>query len=173
MSEKNSENVPVAMQTIYEGIVFLTDSFCRQRLNDEYATLCHKLAAALARKRPSPLMRGKLEIWACGIVYAIGAVNFLFDKSQKPHMGSDELCKAFGVGQSSGASKSKQIRDLLGMYQLDPKWCLPSRMDDNPMVWMLEVNGLLVDTRHMPREVQEIAYRKGLIPYIPADRQNR
>ncbi len=35
---------------------------------------------------------------------------------------------------------------------------------------MLEVNGLTVDVRYMPREVQEIAYQKGLIPYIPADR---
>jgi hypothetical protein len=38
------------------------------------------------------------------------------------------------------------------------------------MIWMLHVNGMLVDVRHMPREVQEIAYQKGLIPFIPADR---
>jgi hypothetical protein len=37
-------------------------------------------------------------------------------------------------------------------------------------VWILQVNGLMVDIRHMPREAQEIAYQKGLIPYIPADR---
>jgi hypothetical protein len=40
----------------------------------------------------------------------------------------------------------------------------------NPLVWMAEVNGLLVDVRDMPREVQEIAFHKGMIPYIPADR---
>jgi hypothetical protein len=39
------------------------------------------------------------------------------------------------------------------------------------MVWMAEVNGLLVDVRNMPRDVQEIAYEKGLIPYIPADQE--
>ena len=39
------------------------------------------------------------------------------------------------------------------------------------MVWMLQVNGFMVDVRHAPREVQEIAFKKGLIPYIPADRQ--
>jgi hypothetical protein len=27
--------------------------------------LCRKLVAALARKRPSPLTRGKPEVWAC------------------------------------------------------------------------------------------------------------
>ena len=44
-------------------------------------------------------------------------------------------------------------------------------MDDNPLVWMLNVNGLMMDIRHAPREAQEIAFQKGLIPYIPADRQ--
>jgi hypothetical protein len=61
---------------------------------------------------------------------------------------------------------------MLKMYQLDPNWTLPSRLDDNPMVWMLQVNGFMVDVRHAPREVQEIAFNKGLIPYIPADRQH-
>jgi hypothetical protein len=36
-----------------------------------------------------------------------------------------------------------------------------------------EVNGLLVDLRDMPRGVQEIAFPKGMIPYIPADRKDR
>lgn len=36
---------------------------------------------------------------------------------------------------------------------------------------MAEVNGLLVDLRDMPRDVQEIAFAKGMIPYIPADRK--
>jgi hypothetical protein len=38
---------------------------------------------------------------------------------------------------------------------------------------MAEVNGLLVDLRHMPREIQEIAFEDGLIPYIPADRESQ
>jgi hypothetical protein len=43
--------------------------------------------------------------------------------------------------------------------------------EKNPLMWMVEVNGLLVDLRDMPREVQEIAFEDGLIPYIPADRK--
>lgn len=54
------------------------------------------------------------------------------------------------------------------MGQMDPQWTLPSRMDANPLVWMLQVNGLMVDVRHLPLEVQDIAYAKGLIPYVPA-----
>ena len=43
-------------------------------------------------------------------------------------------------------------------------------MERNPFVWMAEVNGLLVDLREMPRELQVIAFEQGFIPYIPADR---
>ena len=35
------------------------------------------------------------------------------------------------------------------------------------------MNGLLVDLRMMPREVQEVAFAKAIIPYIPADTQDR
>jgi hypothetical protein len=34
-------------------------------------------------------------------------------------------------------------------------------------VWLLEVNGLLMDVRYAPREVQEEALRRGFIPYLP------
>ena len=44
-------------------------------------------------------------------------------------------------------------------------------MDKNPMAWMISVNGFLVDARFLKREFQEEALRKGLIPYIPADRR--
>ena len=111
-----------------------------------------------------------MEIWACAIVYALGTVNFLFDKPQTAHMRAEELCAAFGVSQNSGAGKARVIREMFGMFQLNPRWCLPSLMDENPMVWLLEVNGLIGDLRIMPRAVQEMAYQKGLIPDIPADR---
>ncbi|MEI7695590.1 MAG: DUF6398 domain-containing protein [Chlorobium sp.] len=169
MAKKQSESVPKALEPAFSAIVNLTESICKQHLNSDYATLARRLAAALARKRPSPIMRGKPEIWACGILYALGTVNFLFDKTQTPHLRADELCAVCGVSKSSGENKGKLIRDLLNMYPLDPNWCLPGHVDNNPLIWTLQVNGFMVDIRSMPREVQVIAYEKGLIPYIPAD----
>lgn len=132
----------------------------------------HKAAAALCRKRPSPLASRRINSWACGIVYALGFVNFLFDKSQSPHMSAADLCAAFGVAKGTGAAKSKEVRDALNMIQMDPNWYLPSQMDDNMMAWMIMVNGLIVDARRLPLEIQEIAYQKGLIPYVPGKRKD-
>lgn len=79
--------------------------------------------------------------------------------------------KAFGVAESTGQGKSQLIRKMLKIRQFDPQWTLPSRWDDNPLIWMLEVNGFPMDIRHAPREAQAVAYEKGLIPYVPADRE--
>jgi hypothetical protein len=170
MPVQQLESVPKTVKPFFQAIIKLIDTVCVRHLNREYASLARRLTAALARKRPSPILRGNPELWACGILYALGSVNFLFDKSQSPHMRTEELCAAFSVSKSSGSNKARLIRDIFKMHQMDPNWCLPSLIDKNPLVWILQVNGLLVDVRHMPSEVQEIAYRKGLIPYIPADR---
>ena len=162
--------VPPAARLVYDAIVALTDAFCREHLDGEYEALCRKLAGALARKRPSPLLGGKPTTWACGIVRTIGWVNFLDDRSQKPHMKLTAIDKAFGVGESTGQGKSMLIRKMLRIKPLDPAWSLRSQMDRNPMAWMIPMNGFLVDARILKREFQEEALRRGLIPYIPADR---
>lgn len=165
---KKSESVPAALRATYEPIARVIDDVCAKRLNDEYKTLAHRLGAALARKRPSPLARGKPEVWACGILYALGTVNFLWDKTQTPHMRADELCKACGVSPASGSAKAKQIRDMFDLFQMNPDWTLPSMVEKNPLTWMLSVNGFLMDIRDAPLGAQIAAYEKGLIPYIPA-----
>jgi hypothetical protein len=155
------------MRQRHEAVTGVTDEFCRQHLNDEYAELSRKMAAALSRKRPSPLESGRVRSWAAGIVYALGRVNFLSDGSRDPHMTMSELCEKIGVSQSTASNKSREIWNRLDFMQLHPGWCLPSMDEENPLAWIVEVNGLPVDVRAMPREVQEEAYRLGLIPYLP------
>jgi hypothetical protein len=168
MSKTNqSEKVPQAMQPVFSAIVKLTDEFSARYLNDEYAQLIRHATAALCRKRQSPLSTGKINTWACGITYAIGSVNFLFDKSQEPYCSAADLCEQFAVSKSGGAAKAKIVKDALKMGPFDPDWCLPSRLNDNPLAWMIMVNGMLTDARYLPREIQEIAFQKGLIPFIP------
>ncbi|MEB3357810.1 MAG: plasmid pRiA4b ORF-3 family protein [Synechococcales bacterium] len=167
---QKSENVPKGMQDKFDQITALTDKFAAQHLNGEYAQLIRYVTAALCRKRPSPLEKGQAKTWACGITHAVGMVNFLFDSSQKPHISASDLYQEFGVSGSTGQSKSKQVRDVLKMGQFDPNWCLPSKLEDNPLVWMISFNGMIIDVRSAPRPIQEVALAKGLIPYIPGER---
>ncbi len=140
-------------------IVGLIDQFCREHLNEEYAGLCRKLAENLARKRPSPLVSGKPQTWACGIVRTIGWVNFLDDRSQSPHMKLTAIDKAFGIDESTAQGKSMLIRKTLKIRPMDPAWSLRSQIEQNPTAWMIQVNGFLVDARFLKREIQEEALR--------------
>ena len=165
------KSVPWNMRATHDAIVVLTDDVCREHLDDEYAELARDMAAALRRKRPSPLASGQPRTCACAILYELGRVNFLSDRSSQPHMTLAELRAAFAVSQATASAKARVIANALRVRLFDAEWTLPSLRDQNPLVWMAEVNGLLVDLRQMPREVQEIAFEKGMIPYIPADRE--
>ncbi|HEY1380201.1 MAG TPA: plasmid pRiA4b ORF-3 family protein [Gemmataceae bacterium] len=161
--------IPDKVRPTYDAVVAKTDAFCRDHLTAEYTDLCRKLAGVLARKRPSPLTRGKPESWAAGVVRAVGWANFLGDPSQTPHMATADIDRAFGISEATGHAKSKAIRDLLDIRRFDPDWTLPSQMAKNPLAWLISVNGIPVDARLLPREVQEQAVRKGLIPPIPRE----
>lgn len=35
------------------------------------------------------------------------------------------------------------------------------------MAWLIQVDGLLIDARYTTPEIKQIAFAKGLIPFIP------
>ena len=75
----------------------------------------------------------------------------------KQHGTTAERAESLLMLTIAGWNKSMFPPDKQSLVRLDP-------------VWMLEVNGFLMDIRSAPRELQEVAFQKGLIPYIPADR---
>ena len=162
--------VPEAARPAYEVIAGLTDAFCRENLDGEYQVMCRRLAGALARKRPSPLLSGKPKTWACGIVRTIGWVNFLDDSSRPFHMKLTAIDKAFGVAESTGQGKSKAIRTMLKIHSFDPQWTLPSRMDENRRALTLEIEGSVVDLRQLKRLYEVEVFRKALISGAPDER---
>jgi len=111
--KQHSIKVPTNMQHYYQIITELTDSFCKNRLNDEYQQLARYATAALCRKKPSPLMSGRPNTWACAIIHALGTVNFLFDKSHEPFIIAADLAEAFDVSTSNaGIGQSKFVNYL-------------------------------------------------------------
>ena len=159
--------IAASVQPAYDSIIALTDKFCQARLTYEYQMLCRKLLGALARKHPSPLTRGNPEVWACAILRVIGWVNFLDDSTGSPHMKLTAIDKAFGVAESIGQGKAKAIRDLLKIRRFDFHWMLRRRIEESSIIWLIEVNGFPMDARNLRREVQEEAFKKGLIPFVP------
>lgn len=162
--------IPAQMQPVYEEIAGMIDEYCGKYLNEEYRALCLRLLEKLCRKRPSPLLKGRRNTWAAGIVYAIATNNFIFDKSMPVHLTADELSRPFGVAPSTAGNKAAEIRKLVRMSPWDTEWLLQELIEDNPAIWMLSMDGFIVDARDLPLEFQQEAARRGLIPYVPGPR---
>lgn len=160
--------VPKALRPVFDEIVGITDAVCLAVLDEEYADLARRAAAKLARKRPSPLVGGRRATWAAGIVYALGQANFLSDPATEPCVTADQLSEAFGVVKSTMGKKARQVGDLLQISPYSLEFQRADVAEQNPLVWMIELNGLVVDARHVPLAIQMEACRRGFIPYVPA-----
>lgn len=161
-----STKVPRGWEDLFAALTGLTDRFCDEHLDHEYADLARYAIAALCRKRPSPLTSGHSQTWACAVLYAVGQINFLSDKSTTPYMAMADLCSHFGIAPSTGGNKAKLVRKTLGIRQFDHNWMLPSRLANSSLPWLIEVDGLIVDARQLPIALQAVAVQKGLIPFI-------
>lgn len=113
--EKQDETVDEKKRRLIE----MTSAFCDARLDADYKRLCKKLINRMARRKPAPFVRGRLDIWAAGIVYALGSVNFLFDKSFPPHVSAGEIAEHFGVASGSASQKAAAIREMFDLHPLN------------------------------------------------------
>jgi hypothetical protein len=90
------------------------------------------------------------------------------DPASEPCVTADQLSAAFGVAKTTMGTKARQVRDALGISQFSPEFQLASVVAENPALWFIQVDGLIMDARSLPVDIQAEAYQLGLIPYIPA-----
>jgi hypothetical protein len=158
--------IPHTVRSRAAEVIELTDAFCAEHLDAEYAALCRALVVKLARKRQSPLARGEARVWAGAAIYTMGRNNFLFDPSQSPHLTTDEVSRLTGVAKSTLARRAAEIEDLLRISPFQPGFCRRALIAANPMAWTISVNGFLVDARTLPPQVQAELAEAGLIPRV-------
>jgi hypothetical protein len=162
--------IPVELRPRAMEILAITDGVCAAHLDGEYGELCRVLVGRLARKRPSPLARGDTRIWAAGAIYAVGRVNFLFDRSQQPHLSADQLARHMGVVKTTMANKAALITKTLNLGIYEPDLTRLAMLEQHPLTWMVMVNGFVVDVRTLPPEIQDEARRRGVVPDLEARR---
>ena len=167
LSKGRGLRIPESLRRQTQEIFELIDPFCAEHLDAEYAELCRRLVARLAARPPSPLLRGDLRIWAGAVIHVVGSLNFLFDRTQRPHVTAHQLSALTGIPMSTLANKARLIRDVLRIGVFEPELCRREILESHPMAWMISVDGLIVDARTMPPEIQAEARRRGLIPDLP------
>ncbi len=139
-----------------EELLKMTGAFCAQKLDNEYLLLCEKLIKKLGRKRDVPFQRGKLEIWAAAVIYAIGSINFLFDKSFEPYVTSNQISEYFGTKNSTVSNKAGEIRDIIGLTIYDSEFSTQKMAASNPFNNLVMVDGFIVPIDTLPDEFQKM-----------------
>ena len=160
--------IPVAVQKTYEEVGKILTGYSEKYLSKEYEELCLHTLEKLYQKKPSPLKCGEANVWAAGIIYAIGSNNSIFDETRSIHMEANELTAPLGVEEQVASSQASRIKKLLRIEPYRAEWCLPSEMGSNTWLWIVSIDGRPYDARMLSVEWQEICYRRGLIPYVPA-----
>lgn len=147
-----------------EHIIELVSSFCDDELNEEYKDLCVNLVKKLGRKHDVPFKRGKLEIWASAVVYAIGQINFLFDKSFEPYKTPDDICSYFNTKKSTVSNKAHDIREMCDLGHFDEEFSTKDIEESMP-TFSLDENGLMVPYNPMDEYFDEVyeVFEKGRI----------
>ncbi len=136
-------------------LIEMTSKYCDEHLDDEYKQLCIKIIGKMSRKRNVPFLSGRIEIWAAAIVYAIGSINFLFDKSFKPFVTGEDISNYFHTSNSTTAQKSKVIRDMFKLQYFDPEFSTTRMANQSPMKNMVLIDGLVVDKTTLSQEDRE------------------
>ena len=150
----------VLIEEKMQKLIEMTAGFCDEYLDEDYKQLCEKLIRKMSRRRNVPFFSGRIEIWAAAIVYAIGSINFLFDQSFEPYAGGDDICNYFGTSNSTTSQKAKVIRDMFKYGYWDKEFSTSHMMQSSPFSNLMMVNGLIVDKRTLPPEIQELIRRK-------------
>jgi hypothetical protein len=126
-----------------DQIVEQTTTFCKSNIDTEYTALCRKMARKLGSNSAKPFARGRIEIWAAAIIYTIGSINFLFDKSFAPYISSSTIHEYFGTKQTSISHKAAQIRKMLNMsYYFDKDFSTRYMRESNPLNLLGMADGL-------------------------------
>ncbi len=133
----------------------LTSQFCAKHIDDEYAEISKAVIGKLQRKRPSPMLRGKEEIWAAAIIHAIGSINFLYDKSFEPYVTLDEINDFFGTKKSSVGSKASEIKKMLNMGYFSSEFSTNKLKKSNPLLNTVMVDGFIVPLDSIPEKHQQ------------------
>jgi len=141
----------------------LTGEFCDQHLDDDYKQLCEKVILKMKRKRQVPFLSGRVNTWAASIIYALGQINFLFDRSFEPYVSADDIANHFGLSKSTIGQKAKKIRDMFKMDYWDREFATRRMAESNPMKNMVMINDLIVPADMLSPEVQEELRRRGII----------
>lgn len=111
-----------------EKLTEMVDEFCDEYLNDEYKEICENIIEDMANGKRVHFKKGKLEVWASAVIYAVCQINSLFDEANEVHITRKDILNYFNTKQSVVSRKAINLRNI---YHLDKKYCVNNTEEFN------------------------------------------
>ena len=147
-------NKPLIQEKMHT-LIKMTTEFCDTYLNEEYKQLSEKLIRKMARKRDVPFLYGRIEIWAAAVVYALGTLNFLFDKKFEPYIAPDDICSYFRTNLSTTYQKSKKIRDMFKLKYGNEEFTTRYVIENKYQFYLVMREEFSTKMKHLVRTIQK------------------
>lgn len=139
------------MEKKNEDIKQLIIDYCKKHLDDDYLKICTKVFNDLLKNDKSIFTRGKAEIWAASVIWAVGGTNFLGDKSFEPYATLNDVCEFFNANSSTVGQKSRKIKDILDIDIFNPEY----RLSDSKVGSFLDSLVMTDNGIILPRDMLE------------------
>lgn len=173
-----------------EAIKSMIEGFGRSRLDPIYTGFVLKLCDRIARMRKLDIQRGRTEIWAASMVYAIARLNLLFDPKSDSPITTDTLCDYFETKKSTVGNKAtlieqachldwgsedyvhQDIIDTFSFVETPDGFILPKSMFSDPD-FNIDIDNEGADLARFSAELKRIQEREAEAGRVPREERSR
>jgi hypothetical protein len=115
----DAAGIPDELRARTEAIVEEASFLALTVFDDEFVALVRQFAAACAREPECPFGRGRFDLWASGVVYAVAQLNDIPGGWGPLSMDAEELTDVLPGARSTIVAKARDLRRLLGLERYD------------------------------------------------------
>ncbi|MEM7510432.1 MAG: DUF6398 domain-containing protein [Bacteroidota bacterium] len=166
-TEKKLEGITLSRRKRLALIKQAVESFCEQHQLGELVSLAQHATYQLCRTGAHILDQESHSYWACGIMMNLLKVNGLFSRAGKLTLRPLQVSSFFQLTAAQATKSGTKVKSLLRIKTFSSEWQMKGRQLHSPNAWMIWFDGKLVDARMLSSEMQQKAFRQGLIPFLP------
>ncbi len=144
---------------IEQEVIKLTNRFCLEHLNMEYASLCEKLVKKLCKESSIQFVDGDFELWAASVIHAIGSINFLFDKTFEPTVEAQQIGEFYNLPYEKVTVFADKVTEKLNLQMFDTGFSTQYTLKNNPFDKIkVDESGMLYFDNDLGQEEEEFEY---------------
>lgn len=111
----------------YDGVKSELEGFSKEYFNNKFENLTIEVLNELAKKDPSPILKGRNNGWSAGIVYSLMQANSM----NVGEVTIKNVGEHFNISEGTIFKRAKEIRELLNIEKTNVKWIVAETEEED------------------------------------------